>query len=249
MADAILHKQEFHIRNITTRTVTLFPTRAQIVRDIKEIILQPGVNQVTIYGLSPTVDHHSIKVEGTGSAKVTDVKVDLLPNREAFEDIYPESSDDDSDSDDDESDVELDDMKVINENLKKLNLRVQQEQEKINSATFRLRICDFFGNSAQASRPPPSDLEGFIQAYQVERERIYGGHEKATLEMQRIREEIAKTEKEKLKLAKAYVKDNEKAKKEKAKAKERKLRKTADLAKEKERLKVCLFHSLRPVRY
>lgn len=240
MADEILHKQEFHIRNLATRTVTLFPTRAQIVRDIKEIILKHGVNQVTIYGLSPTVDQHSIKVEGTGSAKVTDVKVDLLPNREAYEDIYPSSSDDDSDSDE-ESDVEIDDIKAINEKLKKLNLRVKEEQENINSAASRLQFCDAYGNSIQKNPPASKELNSFIQSYQVEREKIYGDHEKATVEMEKVMDEIAKTEKEKLKIAKAYVKENEKAKKEKAKAKAKKLRVKADIAKEKQRIKVCLL--------
>ena len=35
-----LHKQEFHVRNLPTRSVTLFPTRAQIVRDIKDVTLK-----------------------------------------------------------------------------------------------------------------------------------------------------------------------------------------------------------------
>jgi hypothetical protein len=34
------HKQEFHVRNLPTRSVTLFPSRAQIVRDIKDVTLK-----------------------------------------------------------------------------------------------------------------------------------------------------------------------------------------------------------------
>jgi hypothetical protein len=48
------HKQEFRIRELTTRSVLLFPTRAQIIRDIKNIALQPGANQIIIDGLAPT---------------------------------------------------------------------------------------------------------------------------------------------------------------------------------------------------
>lgn len=33
-------KQEFRIRDLFTRTVTLFPTRAQVVRDIKNVALK-----------------------------------------------------------------------------------------------------------------------------------------------------------------------------------------------------------------
>ena len=81
MATDIPHKQEFRIRDLSTRSVLLFPSRAQVIRDIKNITLQPGANQIVIDGLTPLVDEHSIKVEGTGSATITDVTVDLLPNR------------------------------------------------------------------------------------------------------------------------------------------------------------------------
>ena len=35
-----VHKQEFHIRSLPTRSVTLFPTRAQVVREIKDVTLK-----------------------------------------------------------------------------------------------------------------------------------------------------------------------------------------------------------------
>jgi hypothetical protein len=36
------HKQEFHVRGLPTRSVTLFPTRAQVVREIKDVNLKVG---------------------------------------------------------------------------------------------------------------------------------------------------------------------------------------------------------------
>ncbi|KUJ16627.1 uncharacterized protein LY89DRAFT_782855 [Mollisia scopiformis] len=237
MANEPPHKQEFRIRDLTTRKVTLFPTRAQIIRDIKEITLQPGANQIVIDGLTPTVDEHSIKVEGTGSATITDVTIDFIANREVYEDIYPSDSEDESDLEEDDSDVEVDEMKAINEKLKQLNVKILDEQEKINSAAHRLRICDAFGNSVEKNRPPPNDLETLIKAYEVERQKIYGAHEKATSEVAKIREEMAKAEKQKLKVAKAVVEANEKSKKEKEKAKEKKLRKKAEISKEKQRIR------------
>ncbi|KAF8854047.1 hypothetical protein BDZ45DRAFT_677222 [Acephala macrosclerotiorum] len=231
------HKQEFRIRDLTTRSVLLFPSRAQIIRDVKEIILQPGANQIVIDGLAPTVDEHSIKVEGTGSATITDVTVDLLPNREVYEDIYPSDSEDESDEEEDESDDEVEEMKVINEKLKQLSIQLQEEQEKINSAAHRLKICDAFGNSVEKTRPPPNELETLVKAYTDERKKIYTDHERATQEVDRIREDMSKTEKQKLKVAKAVVKANEKVNKEKAKLKEKKLRKKAEIFKEKQRIK------------
>lgn len=34
------YKQEFNIRTLPTRSVTLFPSRAQIIRDIKNVTLK-----------------------------------------------------------------------------------------------------------------------------------------------------------------------------------------------------------------
>ncbi len=232
------HKQEFRIRDLSTRSVLLFPTRAQIIRDIKEVTLQPGANTIVIDGLSPTVDEHSIKVEGTGSATITEVNVDLLPNRELFEDIYPSDSDDDDDEDEeDEEEKEVEAMKTINDKIKLLNVQLLNKQEAINSAAKRLLICDNFGKSVADNRPPINEMETLVKAYQVEREKIYTEHESATAAIDAIREEIAKAEKEKVKLAKALVKASEKQEKAKAKQKQKRLRQKAEIFKEKQRIK------------
>ncbi|KAG4434543.1 hypothetical protein IFR05_009984 [Cadophora sp. M221] len=237
MATDTPYKQEFRIRELSTRSVLLFPSRAQVIRDIKNITLHPGANQIVIDGLSPLVDEHSIKVEGTGSATITDVTVDLLPNREVYEDVYPSDSEDEDESESDDSDAEVDEMKSINVRMKKLHVQLLDEQEKINSAANRLKICDNFGKSVEKERPAPSDLDKLISAYQTERKKIYQDHEAATCAVEDVREEIRKTEKEKMKLAKALVKANEKVEKEKAKEREKKLRKKAEIAKEKKRIK------------
>ncbi|PVH70601.1 hypothetical protein DL98DRAFT_521519 [Cadophora sp. DSE1049] len=231
------HKKEFRIRDLSTRSVLLFPSRAQVIRDIKNITLQPGANQIIIDGLAPLVDEHSIKVEGTGSATITDVTVDLLPNREVYEDVYPSDSEDEDDSESEDSDAEVEEMKSINDRIKKLNVRLLDEQEKINSAANRLKICDNFGKSVEKERPAPADLDQLIAAYDTERKKIYRDHEVATGAVADVREEIRKTEKEKMKLAKALVKANEKAEKEKAKEREKRLRKKAEIAKEKQRIR------------
>lgn len=237
MASDAPHKQEFRIRDLTTRSVILFPTRAQIIRDIKEITLHPGPNQIVIDGLAPTVDEHSIKVEGTGSATITEVTVDLLPNRDVWEDIYPSDSEGEDSDEEEKSEDETEGMKALNDKLKKLNVQVLNEQEKINSGAHRLKICDAFGKSVEKERPAPTDLDKLINAYQAEREKIYRDHENATAVLETIQEEIEKVNKEKLKLFKALVKSNQKAEKEKQKLREKKARKKAEIRKEKLRIK------------
>ncbi len=40
MAEDQVHKQEFLLRNLLTNSVTLYPTRAQVVREINDITLK-----------------------------------------------------------------------------------------------------------------------------------------------------------------------------------------------------------------
>ena len=40
MAEESVHKQDFDVRNLATRNVTLYPARAQIVREINDITLK-----------------------------------------------------------------------------------------------------------------------------------------------------------------------------------------------------------------
>jgi hypothetical protein len=238
MASDSPYKQEFRIRDLSTRSVILFPTRAQIIRDIKEITLHPGQNQIVIDGLAPTVDEHSIKVEGTGAATITEVTVDLLPNREVYQDIYPSDSDDSSDDDEDEDDDDkVEAMKTVNDKIKQLNIQLLGKKEIINSAAKRLLICDNFGKSVTENRPPVDEIEALVKAYLTEREKIYAEHETASIAIGEIRESLEKVEKEKLKVAKAIVKAKEKAQKEKAKLKEKRLRQRAEIFKEKQRIK------------
>ncbi|TVY81731.1 hypothetical protein LSUE1_G005469 [Lachnellula suecica] len=238
MATEDVHKQEFRIRQLTTRSVLLFPTRAQIIRDIKEITLHPGANQIVIEGLAPTVDEHSIKVEGTGSATITDVTVDLISNREVYEDIYPSDSEDESDEEEEDESGQPEAIKAIDDKVKKLNGDLVTEQEYINSATTRLSICDSFGMSVSKDRPPPNELENFLEAYNEERKKIYRDHESSTRAMETIREDIAKAQMERFKLVKEFAKGNAKKEKEKTKLRAKKLRKKDEIYKEKQRIRV-----------
>lgn len=68
MAEEGIHKQQFVVRDLSTRSVTLYPAKAQVIQDISDVTLQPGANEITIYGLTPTADESSIKVDGKGSA-------------------------------------------------------------------------------------------------------------------------------------------------------------------------------------
>ncbi|KAH8809159.1 hypothetical protein F5884DRAFT_395889 [Xylogone sp. PMI_703] len=239
MTDQTIHKQEFRIRDLSTRSVLLFPARAQIVRDIKDVTLEPGLNQIVIDGLTPTVDEHSIKVDGIGAATITDLAIDLHPNREIYEDIYPSDSEEDEDSDsnpDEDSEAEDAAVKSVADQIEDLNVQLQDEQEKINSAASRLKICENYGASITEHPPASNEFEQTVKAYNVEREKIYLDHKTSLASTEKIREQIRKLEKEKSRLGKAAVKAKEKARKEREKLRQKKLRRKEEARKEKKRI-------------
>ncbi|EPE28402.1 hypothetical protein GLAREA_09522 [Glarea lozoyensis ATCC 20868] len=236
MAASDTCKHEFKIRDLSTRSVTLFPTRAQIIRDINAIKLGPGANKVIITGLSPTVDEHSIKVEGTGTATITDVLVEREPNKEIFEDIYP--SDDSDDESTDVSDSEDEDPAVVSvqRKIKALNVRAQAKQEAINSAAARLSHCESFCQSDSRDHPVASELGKLMAVYKEERHTIFTDHQIATEALENLKSEIAKLEKERMRLVRAWVKSSEKKRKERLR--EKQSRRRQKLARQKEKLRI-----------
>lgn len=159
--------REYHLRDLGTRCVTLFPTRALIVRDIKNVTLKPGANQITVVGLSPTVDEQSIKVEGTGSAIITDIEVELLPNRDIFRDFYPDldsdASSDESEAEDDQEDDDSEETAVLEAVRDKLALVLDEEKrgrELVISAETQVTFLDQFCNRVATGHDQSSSLDG-----------------------------------------------------------------------------------------
>ncbi|KAL5869599.1 hypothetical protein ACKVWC_010345 [Pyricularia oryzae] len=178
MAD--VHSCKYHVRDLATRSVTLFPTQAQVIRDVKNVQLKPGTNQITIVGLSPTVDEDTIKVEGTGSAIITDISIKLLPNRDIYEDIFPDD-DDDSDKDDTDSEDEKPAASARYKDAEAKLQTLQKQQETVladeqivrdlqDSAAIRLQFLDSWGKSLNCHHCP--DIDQALQTYKQERANV-----------------------------------------------------------------------------
>ncbi|KAB5576317.1 hypothetical protein GE09DRAFT_620682 [Coniochaeta sp. 2T2.1] len=243
---ATVPKQEFRIRDIPTRTVTLFPTRAQVVRDIKNVVLKPGANEITILGLSPSVDEDSIKVEGTGSAIISDISVELLPNRDIFEEVYPDSDDDESEESDDEPEhdqkKESEAMASLNDKLTALEDEQKRVKEIIASAESQVKILDSYGTSIK--RENTDDIRADLKDYRNEREKAFKDHLDAAVEDRKLSKKITDLKLERASLARTEQKkqkqlDKEKVKAEKAKQKEavKKARRKMEERKEKSRIR------------
>jgi hypothetical protein len=227
--------QTFNISNLSTKSVTLYPTRAHITRQIDNVRLNPGANEVVIYGLSPSVDEHSIQIEGQGSATIVDMTVELVPNREIFQEAYPdesESSEDDSEPEYRDSDDEEESVREISEELKDLRLQITEATEAQSSATERLMTLDRYSKSATAQHLTPDEVVQLDQMYGEERASVFKIHSAASLKLAELKKRVKRKENEKVNAEKEGKKQEEKIRKQKAKDKRRKELQKAEKRKE-----------------
>ncbi|KAK2037150.1 hypothetical protein LZ31DRAFT_589090 [Colletotrichum somersetense] len=243
----VIHHKEYHVRDLSTKSVTLFPSRAQVVREVKHLPLKPGTNVVTIVGLTPTVDESTIKVDGTGTAVITDIAVELLPNRDIFEDIYPDSDDDMPDAES-EAEESVDDMSESPE-LRSLRSRIRElrdeersAKEIVDSAASRLKILDAYGKSLD--RKKSIGIAESIETYRAERERIFGDHTAGLARGQANTRLLSASLKEESRLVKQQKKEaaeaakgREKARKEKARRKHKNAKRREEREREQQRIR------------
>ncbi|KAG5979411.1 hypothetical protein E4U55_005187 [Claviceps digitariae] len=200
------NKISYKIRDLGTRSVTLFPSRAQIQRDIKNISLKPGTNEITIKGLSPTVDQDSIKVEGGSALIISDVSIETLPNQEIFEEIYPdfdsddpeaESGDANNDDGDDQDDTdglgatpwkEGADLKAAKCELTTLKDALSVADEMVASAESRLKLLDAHAKSLDKERGVV--IEQSLETYKQQRSKTYDDYMSGLKQQRDVTEKV-----------------------------------------------------------
>ncbi|ELR07025.1 hypothetical protein VC83_06756 [Pseudogymnoascus destructans] len=238
--EAQIPKQEFSIRKLGTKSVTLYPTKAQVVRNVNGVSLKPGPNQVTIIGLTPTCDEHSIKVDGTGAATITDLTVELVPNPEVYADIYPDENESDNETSEEESDAEADKvtgrLKEIADETAKLENEAMQQYEIQNNVSRRLTMVDLYLTN-QASNKNPINLSEVTDGYRNERAKIFAEKTTADEIVQEIQTRLGELAKEQRRLTRESRKAKAKADKEEAKAREKEERKKREKEEEKARIR------------
>lgn len=224
-------KQEFLIDDLPTTSVTIYPSRAHVIRDITDVKLQPGLNEVSIYGITPAADEHSVQVDGHGAATITDMSVELVPNRERFMDQF--SDEDYSDSDgEDLSDSEFESMylKGLAKELKNFHDELEGAREKQSSANDQLRVLNAFMESMNAKHNEPAEAAKAISEYGKDRARLHEQWTLARKEIERLEKAIRKQEAK----LQSKAKEERKAKK---KQREEKEKKRAQQARERKRVR------------
>ena len=198
--------------------------------------MQPGANEIIISGFTPTADEHSIKVDGKGSATITDMMVELIPNPDSYEDIYPESEDDvESEDAQSESDFESDATKALAKEKKRNDDLLMEADEEKKATASRLAMLERFGQSFENDRP--SDLKGCISAYSDERKKAFKTHKDNEDRIENLKKERVQILKRQAKDSKLSMKAKEKASKEKLKKLEKKKKLHQERSLAKRRLK------------
>ena len=150
--------------------------------------------------------------------------VELMPNRENFEDVYLSDSDDedadDSDNDEFESDTESELTKALKEESNQNDVALKKAREDKASASSRLAILENYGRSLEKDRP--EDLEACVLAYGKERRKTFQDHLNSEANIKALEFECTKIQNKQAKALRTTMKEKEKAAKEKAKKLEKK---------------------------
>ncbi|CAH0045411.1 unnamed protein product [Clonostachys solani] len=219
-----ISRVEYNIRDLGTRSVTLFPTKAQVSRDVRDVPLRPGTNEITILGLTPTVDEHSIKVEGNGAATIVDISIEPVPNHELFADVYPDSDDEEkSDEESDVEDVEVSESPELiaaKARVSELNDQVEIANEVVQSTELRKRYLNGYYNSLNPKHN--IDIEKAMATYKDERIKAHQECLEAQELKSKLEPELQKAQATRARLIKRHQREMTRANRETAKIRKRK---------------------------
>lgn len=175
--------------------------------------------------MTPTVDEHSIKVEGTGSAVISDISVELLENSEIFQEVYPDSDKDESDASDDETgqdasakDSDDDALTPAKTELKAVQGKivavlddVKRADEVVSSAEKRLSLLEEYGKKFEPKSG--TDVGEIVDVYTDQRGKTFQDHIDGTIRQRELHAEVSRLRKKENKLkAQVQKEDNKRTK-------------------------------------
>ncbi|KAF2426251.1 hypothetical protein EJ08DRAFT_663289 [Tothia fuscella] len=232
-------RQTFQVKDLPTKTVTLYPSRAHIVREIREVTLKPGQNEIEIFGLGSDVDESSVQIDGQGGASITDLTLELTPNTQIYSDIYPSESElSDSDSDEyEDSDDEDQSTRLLSKTIQTLDRQINEAHDAQLSAERRLKVLDQHANSISAKTMPADKLATALQVYQDERSVLFRANADAISQLANFRKTKARTLAKRKKAGREVEKEKEKLRKDKQRAVEKRMRQRQERAKQAQRVK------------
>jgi hypothetical protein len=231
-------RQIFQIGDLPTKSVTLYPARAHVIRELRDIIFQPGQNEIEIVGLTSSTDENSVQVDGKGSATVIDMTLEKIPNTENFSETYPSDSEvSEDESGDDDRDDEIESVKLITTRIEKTEEKIEEAVERQKSAERRLKTLDNHADGIKGDKWSAEDVAKALQVYDQERKKLFEINAQAVAELKQLRAAKLRMESERTKLGKGEEKRKAKEAKEKQKVALKRLRKRQECQKEAQRIK------------
>lgn len=137
--------------------------------------------------------------------------MESLPNRDIFEDIYPESDKDKSDSDsNDDSEYEEErerGLKMLDaeSRLREVQDSLDLANEKVASAASRLKILDSYGTSLH-ERKEGVNIQQELLNYKREREQTFTDHVAGSQTRRELKEQVQKIRREIAKITRQETK-------------------------------------------
>ncbi|GFF29692.1 isoform b of protein F37C4.5 [Aspergillus udagawae] len=232
---------EILVSDLPTKSVTLTPLRATVVREIQTTI-QPGQNEITILGLDPQVDPDSIRVDGSGSATITDIQTDKVPRREKFEDVYPEESDNElsdvleTDSDEDFG-IDDSELEAVRKEIAEVEAALAKARGNQSMSLAVSNIMEGYGKNLNMENADASKLNEFLQLYVQQHSVECKRHHESTVEIREAEKSLERLNRKRTRLETSYNKAKEAALKDARKERKKRLREREEKKKKQQQLR------------
>ena len=253
MSSEDINTIEIALKDCATPSVTLGPERATIVRELTDVRIKAGPNKVLIHGFDPVVDPDSVRVSGHGSATITDIQTEIIPQKEPLKGyrrgntLFSRPIISDSESEDESSDDEgslgsdTPELKQVQNELMTLRANVSAAENEAAAAVTALQFLDSYGKTMNSRKIPVENFESYLEMYQGKRATLSAQHQKALSLKDELVVEIEKLLKRQTRLSRAFQKAKRAAtraqreeREEKKKARElRRAEKTRDIMERK----------------
>ena len=163
--------------------------------------------------------------------------IDLVHNREVYEDVYPSESEDEESDNGTSSESEDEPLTIrnLNSQIQKLELSIKEAAEERNSAQGRMDMLGNYVRSLSASRP--DEIATCVKAYRSERLKAFGDHKNGEATMKREEEQIAKLRTRRLRETQKLALQKAKSNRAEARETKNKLREKQLKVAEKRRIK------------
>ncbi|PCG99499.1 Conserved hypothetical protein CHP02231 [Penicillium occitanis (nom. inval.)] len=237
------HTTEIDITNLPTKSVTFAPNTATVTREIENIQIKSGANEITILGLDPNIDPDSVRVEGYGLATITDIQTETIPRKQQFQDQYPDlveepdvDSDDDSNPSDDDYGVDKSAVNTAKSELQAAEQTLAGFQNSQDTAVKVLGFLDHYGQSIKPEEVDVAKMAEFLDVYREERTSESKTYQKSSADIALWTEKVSAARKKFNRAEAAFKKAKDAASRDIRRQKEKKQREKQQKLLEKRRI-------------